>query len=314
MSLLKPLVWLILLQLHKLFFAHEEVGQKFVLDSIITFVDCKYILQHLDEKRPEGVENEAVEQVAFADRLILNKTDLVNAQELKVVKTRLASLNPCTQIETQQSRAPIDQILDIKAFDLAKTLEMDDEFLNIDAEHKHDKSISSVGICIDGQLKNAPFNQWLTTLLRTKGNDIYRSKGILAFLGEDRKFVFQGVHMLLDFAPVPGQNWKRGEKRTNRVCFIGKNLDRKELQDGLRACVYDGKLPDPGPIPDTVLRFKVGDRIQANCGEWTRGVVTKQWYREQMWETGHYAAYQIRLDDGGLIYAPRDTNKFVKPL
>lgn len=296
------------------FFAHPEVEQRFKLDAIITFVDCKHIITHLDQKKAEGVENEAVEQVAFADRLILNKTDLVSAEELKVVKTRLAAINAAaTMIESQNSVVPVASVLNIGAFDLEKTLEMDAEFLDVDAEHKHDSTVSSVGICIDGELRFGQFQTWMQNLLRTKGEEIYRSKGVLAIVGSDQKHVFQGVHMMLDFDTVEGQDWKIGETRTNRLCFIGQGLDRKELQDGLQACVFDGKVPEPGTPPSTPLRFKAGDRVRVNVGEWTAGRVVKQWYREQMWETGKFAAYQVRLDKGGLIYAPRDTNVFIRP-
>ena len=122
------------------------------LDSIITFIDAKFTGQHLDEEKPEGVENEAHEQVAFADVLVLNKTDLVSPQELEEIKNKLNSINVHAPIiEAQYSKVPIEKIIDIKAFDLEKTLEMDDGFLDTDAHHHHDSSISSFGIHVEGE-------------------------------------------------------------------------------------------------------------------------------------------------------------------
>jgi len=122
------------------------------LDAIVTFVDCKHTLGHIKEEKPKNVENEAIEQVAFADVLVINKTDLISAKELVNLKKELRAINSTAKMyETQQSRIDVDKIINIKAFDLKKTIEMDSEFLKTDAEHQHDKSISSVGIVIEGE-------------------------------------------------------------------------------------------------------------------------------------------------------------------
>ena len=120
------------------------------------------------------------------------------------------------------------------AFDLNTVLEMEPEFLSPDAEHVHDQSITSVGIVEDGDLDMEKMNGWLGTLLREKGTDIYRMKGILSIKGQNQKFVFQGIHMLFDGKPL--SSWAEGEKRCNRIIFIGKNLDRQELIDGFMSC------------------------------------------------------------------------------
>lgn len=299
------------------FFAHPRVKSLFKLDAIITFVDCKHIVEHLDMKKAEGVENEAIEQVAFADRLVLNKTDLVNADELQIVKNRLRGINAeARMIETQQSIVPIESVLNIQAFDLEKTLEMDSEFLDVDAEHKHDDTISSVGICIDGSILGEMFQTWLNTLLKTKGQDIFRSKGILSFFGVDYKCVFQGVHMILNIDKLTHQKWRKGEQRTNRLCFIGRNLDRKMLEDELRACVVNGgKIPEPGTPPKTKLRFIYGHMVLVNIrmsGTWEPGIVVQQWFREPLWETGKFAAYLVRCSNGLLVHADRDTDVFIR--
>merc|ERR1711988_1491684 len=134
------------------FFVDEEIAKLCVLDSIVTFIDAKFTGEHLDEEKPEGVENEAHEQVAFADVLVVNKTDLVSADELAALKTKLKNINVHAPIlEAQHSRVPIDKVINIKAFDLDKTIEMDEGFLDVAAEHQHDSSITSFGIHIEGE-------------------------------------------------------------------------------------------------------------------------------------------------------------------
>lgn len=137
------------------FYVEDDMSRLCRLDSIITFIDAKFTLQHLEEEKPEGVENEAHEQVAFADVIILNKTDLVTPEELEITKKKLKSVNVHAPIiETQYSKIPIDKVINIKAFDLDRTLEMDDGFLDTESEHMHDSSISSFGIHIEGELMN----------------------------------------------------------------------------------------------------------------------------------------------------------------
>jgi len=301
------------------FFIDEEVKKLCRLDSIVTFIDCKFTGQHLDEEKPEGVENEAHEQVAFADVLVANKTDLVSPEELETLKKKLKAINVHAPIiESQYSRVPIDKIINIKAFDLEKTLAMDEGFLDTDAEHQHDSSITSFGIHIEGQFKPAELNQWLSKLMQEKGADLYRSKGIISIVGSDEKHVFQAVHMIMNMGSsselgMKHEPWKEGEKRINKFCFIGKNLKKDEMIAELEKCVFDGKPPEPGPVPTTKLTYKVGDRVQCNCGSWEVGKVVKLWYREMLWETGRYAPYQVMLDSGDLIYVPRDTATFIKP-
>jgi len=301
------------------FFVDDDIRSKFYLDSITTFVDSKHVHQHLDEKKPDGVENESIEQVAFADVLVLNKMDLVTEEEVESLKKRLKGLNHTAKVITStQSRVPVKEVLNIRAFDLEKTLEMDDEFLALDAEHKHDSTVSSVGFCMEGSFVVEKFNKWMTSLLREKAVNIYRSKGIVSIMGSDERYVFQAVHMLMNFGPLEEQPWGPDEKRMNRFCFIGKNLDREELTEGLKACLWDGKLPDPGEKPNRSLRFKAGDKVQVNVDEWVNGIVSMEWYRQPLWETGHYVPYQVGLVDendeltGDYVWAPRDMDKFIR--
>ena len=127
------------------FFVDDSVQEHFRLDGIVTLVDAKHIEQHLDDEKPEGAENEAVEQVAFADRMILNKMDLVDKADVERITARLKSINSSAPIITaEKSKVSVDSVLDIHAFDLKKTVDMDPEFLNTDNEHEHDDTVSSI--------------------------------------------------------------------------------------------------------------------------------------------------------------------------
>ena len=221
------------------FFVEESV-QKFArLDGIITLVDAKHVEQHLDEEKPEGAENEAVEQVAFADRLIVNKVDLVTDDDLARVEKRLRGINAFAPIvRSERSRVSVDQVLGIGAFDLTKTLEMDPEFLDTDAEHEHDDSVSSVSITTPGDVHMLLVNDWISDVLQNKGADIYRMKGVLSIAGAPEKFVYQAVHMIFD-GEFEGA-WAPGEARTNKLVFIGKNLDHAGLKQGFADCLENG--------------------------------------------------------------------------
>lgn len=219
------------------FFVDDEIRDRLRLDAIVTVVDAAHVLDHLDEIKPEGVENESVEQVAFADRMLLNKTDLVSEEQLATVETRLRSINRGAGIvRTQNAKVDLSQVLDIGAFDLQRVLTDDPAFLEQD-DHQHDQSVSSVGFLIDGDVDVEKLNSWLGELLAAKGVDIFRSKGILALAGQDRQYVFQGVHMLFD--GTEGRPWGERESRTNRLVFIGRNLDRAGLEAAFRACLVD---------------------------------------------------------------------------
>ena len=216
----------------------------------------------------------------------------------------------------------VRQVINVRAFDLDKTLAMDDGFLDIDSEHMHDSSISSFGVHIEGEFEPGKLNAWLSRLMKEKGADLYRSKGILAVAGTDEKYVFQGVHMLLNMGSTSEMGmahkpWQPDEKRLNKFCFIGKNLDKAEMMKDLQACMFDGKAPDPGPVPTTKLTYPIGARVKCKVDKWRAGTVIKHWYREMFWETGRYAPYQVQLDgkkdDEGLIYVPRDSRAFIKP-
>ena len=217
------------------FFVDDEMAAQLKLDAIVTVVDAKHLLPHLDEEKPEGIENEALEQLAFADRIVLNKIDLANDVELSEVESRIQEVNPLAPIiRTQHGKVNLDAILDVGAFSLDRVLADDPEFLDPDAEHQHDLTVTSVGIEVEGDLDLERLNEWLGNLLQTKGTDIFRSKGILSIDGMEERYVFQGVHMLLD--GQPNGTWGEDERR-NRLVFIGRNLDRESLEKSFRSCL-----------------------------------------------------------------------------
>jgi G3E family GTPase len=181
------------------------------------------------------VENEAVEQLAFADRIVINKTDLVDDARLAEVEQRVRAINAVAEVlHSQWAQVDLDRILGVGAFDLTRVLEEEPSFLE-DLEHQHDQSVTSVGIELPGEVQLEKINDWLGWLLGTKGTDIFRMKGVLAVQGDDRRFVFQGVHMLFD--GLPDRPWRPDEARVNRLVFIGRDLDRAELTDRFAACL-----------------------------------------------------------------------------
>jgi len=216
------------------FFVDDEVRSQLALDAIVTVVDAKHLPQHLDDDKPEGVENEAIEQLAFADRILLNKVDLVSFDDLIELERRIRTINATAEIiPTQMSTVDLDRILGVGAFDLNRVLETEPTFLD-DTDHQHDQSVTSVGIEMDGAVAIDRLNDWLGWLLSTKGTDIFRMKGVLNVAGSDHRYVFQGVHMLFD--GQPDRAWRADEMRMNRLVFIGRNLDRAELTSRFTAC------------------------------------------------------------------------------
>ena len=278
------------------FFADERVAENYNLDGIITVVDAKHIIQHLDDEKPEGIENESVEQLAFADRIMLNKIDLVNDQEIAHVESRIKSINGFAPIfHTQNSIIDPKELINIGAFDLEKTLEMDPEFLDTDAEHEHDDRVTSTSMKFEGELNVNKLNRYIGKLMREDGENLFRYKGVLAVKGVDEKYVFQGVHMLFggDFSRDIGL-WKEGETRECRFVFIGKDLDHDALQKGLLECQAEE------------LRFNVGDTVYANIGEFAEGRILKTW------DQGNPYRVEIQNAEKSNVWVPIDNDDFVR--
>jgi len=222
---------------------NPKISENYRIDSIICLADCKHLGQHLDEIKPDDSVNEALQQVAFADKILLNKVDLVTVEEKEKLKARLATINKfATVIETEKSRAPLEKILGLNTFKMESILSVDPKFFD-DEEDSQKKThnlelVQSVGVQFAGQLHAQYFNMFMVDLLRERAADLYRTKGLLSFHGQgDVKFVFQGVHEQINFGPaeVP---WGKDEERVNKFVFIGKNLNRKELTNSLMECLY----------------------------------------------------------------------------
>jgi G3E family GTPase len=217
------------------FIVDDEIARQLRLDAIVTLVDARHAQTHLSEVKPEGVENESVEQVAFADRIVLTKTDLVDDDTIAELTRTIRSINAVAAITTaDHGRMNLDEILNVGAFDLARVIDMDPQFLT-ETDHQHDQTVTSVGIEMDGELDGEKLNTWLGWLLGERGVDIFRMKGIVAIAGEDKRHVFQGVHMLLD--SQADRPWEPDERRCNKIVFIGRNLDRDELTSSFAACL-----------------------------------------------------------------------------
>ncbi|MEL6896693.1 MAG: GTP-binding protein, partial [Planctomycetota bacterium] len=167
---------------------------------------------------------------------LLNKVDLVSPEDLDAMESRIRSMNAAAKIyRTQNSVVDMDKVIAIGGFDLDRALEEDPNFTQQPRiEHPHDKEIQSVGINTPGDLDYERFDDWMRELLSTQGEDIFRMKGVLSFLGSQERFVFQGVHMLFDGRM--DRPWRDGERR-NSLVFIGRNLDREDLNAGFSACL-----------------------------------------------------------------------------
>ena len=232
------------------FFVDEDVKAKTVLDSVTTVVDAKHVLARLDDSR------EAREQIAFADQIVLNKTDLVSDADLRRVEARIRKLNPLAPIHrAERSNVALSAILGRGGFDLSRILDLEPEFLNpphgeaghvhdedcdhdhaghAHHDHQHDDDIKGVALTFDAPLNADAVSRWLSELLAAQGPDILRAKGILSVSREDRRLVFQAVHMILEGDLQ--RPWRADETRTSRMVFIGRNLDEAKLRAGFEAC------------------------------------------------------------------------------
>lgn len=210
------------------FFVDDEVQTQASLDAVVTVVDAAHIVQHWEA-------DEALEQIAFADVILLNKVDLVSEADLQAVEQRIRSMNAIAKIyRTRDAQVEMDSILGVSAFDLGNALKIDPEFLN-ETAHEHDETVASIALVEMGEVDGDKLNQWLGALLRDRGPDIFRMKGILNIAGEDCRFVFQGVHMLFDGRQ--DRPWRPDETRKNELVFIGRNLEEMGLEESFRECL-----------------------------------------------------------------------------
>ena len=232
------------------FFVDDDVRSRTKLDSVTTVVDAKHVMATLDDSR------EAREQIAFADQIVLNKTDLVTESELAAVEARLRRLNPLAKIHrAQRSNVPLETVLGRGGFDLGRITALEPEFLNpahgeeghvhdedCDHDHEghehhdhvHDDGIKGISLVATRPLDANKVSRWLNELLQTRGPDILRAKGIIDVAGEERRLVFQAVHMILegDFQ----RPWSEKDTRESRMVFIGRDLDEPALRAGFEGC------------------------------------------------------------------------------
>jgi G3E family GTPase len=200
-----------------------------MLDAIVTLVDAKHAPLQLDE------HHEAQEQVGFADRILLTKTDLVEAQAVQTLRQRLARMNPRARIaESRQGVAMLDDVLDIRGFNLNAILEIEPDFLN-DVSHEHDDDITSFVFRETRPLDLNRVEDFLCAIVEVHGAQLMRYKGILNIAGVDQRVVFQGVHMLM--GTDLGTAWAAGELRESKMVFIGKDMPRAVLEKGFAQAV-----------------------------------------------------------------------------
>ncbi|MDR3374958.1 MAG: GTP-binding protein [Ancalomicrobiaceae bacterium] len=209
------------------FFMDDDVRALTRLDAIVTVVDAKHLTLRLDDAP------EAEDQIAFADVILLNKVDLVSADELAAVRRDIRAINPYARvIETTRCGVDLGEVLDRGAFDLNRILSVEPDFLSSD-HHHHDEDVTSVSLKA-GDLDTQKFMAWVGAVTQEQGPNILRLKGILAFADDPDRYVVQGVHMI-----VEGDHqrpWKPDEARESRLVFIGRDLDFAAIRQGFEAC------------------------------------------------------------------------------
>lgn len=232
------------------FFINDPIASEVELDAIVTMVDAKHIGQHLEDLHLDGMDNQAVDQIVCADRIVINKVDLVDDPSLVALAARIRGLNATADLVTS-SYAQIDlsKILGIGAFESTqKLMEIgadnhpaendvhehhhdhdDDEYA-----HEHDPSVTSVGFAVDADIDLSSFHAWISELRTKQAETLFRMKGVLAVKNQDQRYVLQGVHSLIEFRAA--QPWG-SEPRSSKIVFIGRDLDRAALNERFQACL-----------------------------------------------------------------------------
>jgi G3E family GTPase len=215
------------------FFTDEEIGGNYLLDSILTIVDAKHAPETLDEY------HEAQEQVGFADRILMSKTDLVSEADVKALSDRIRKMNPRAPIKhVHFGNAPIAEVLDIRGFNLNAILELEPDFLT-DSAHEHHDEVESFVYRSDKAFDGAKLEQFLGGMIQVYGPDLLRYKGVLWMKGNPNRVVFQGVHMMM--GGDVGKPWAKGEKKQSLMVFIGKKLPKDLFIAGLDQCLAGAK-------------------------------------------------------------------------
>ena len=212
------------------FFMDDGVAEYYLLDAVVTVVDAKHGPATLD------AQAEAQNQVGFADRILLSKTDLVSSEEAAALRSRLAAMNPRAPIrDVHLGQVPITEVLDLRGFNLNAVLDIDPAFLSGEAHHHHDGDIGAFVFQSAKPFDPAKLEEYLGALTQVYGQDLLRYKGVLFMDGTQRRMIFQGVHMLMG-ADV-GRPWSKDEKPSSKIVFIGRNLPKQAILKGLEACL-----------------------------------------------------------------------------
>jgi len=211
------------------FFVDEDLRDELRLDAVVTLVDLHHVEQHWEAE-------EVQEQLAFADVLVLNKTDLVDPSSRQAIEQRVRAINPMARLLTSSNAdVPIDQILGVGAFELERALSLDPGFLVDEHAHEHDDAVSSVAFVEERPMDLERLSKWLSDLVAERGPDLFRMKGLIQLAGKDQRYVLQSVHMLID--GDFDRSWKTGERRRTEFVIIGRDLDTEALRSGFLACV-----------------------------------------------------------------------------
>jgi G3E family GTPase len=230
------------------FFMDDEIAEAYLLDSILTLVDAKHADGQLDARQ------EARRQVGFADQIFISKSDLVDDASVDALIHRIKHMNPrAPQRKVHFGEVPIAEVFDLRGFNLNAKLEIDPEFLNDDAHaahdhdhehgehcdhphhHHHDDDVKSFVFRSDRAFSPAKLEDFLGAIVQVYGPKMLRYKGVLYMKGSDRKVIFQGVHQLM--GSDLGPKWAPGEKKQNKMVFIGIDLPKDILLQGLEQCL-----------------------------------------------------------------------------
>jgi G3E family GTPase len=237
------------------FFMDEEIGVSYLLDGVITVVDASHAMQQLDRFE------EAQRQIGFADRVLLSKTDLTSSESITALETRLKRINPRAPImRSEFGKAPINEILDIRGFNLNEKLEIDPDFLKAEEHHhdcddhcahdhdhhhhehghghahgSHTDDIAAFVFRSDRPFDPTRLEEFIGGLVQTYGPRMLRYKGVLWLNGATRKVIFQGVHQTM--GSDLGSPWADGEERGSKIVFIGQNLPKEVFTQGLSQCL-----------------------------------------------------------------------------
>jgi G3E family GTPase len=233
------------------FFVDDEIGRKAKLDAVVTIADARWLKDRLRDAP------EAKNQIAFADVILINKTDLVGDADLREIEARIRAINPYARLHhTQRCAVPLAEVLHRNAFDLDRILDVEPQFLERGDDHDHhshdhadgrhndhdhgglrhyhDEDMQSLSLKTDRALDPSKFFPWIQNLVAQEGKNILRSKGILAFKDDPKRFAFQGVHMMLDGDHQ--RDWRDSEKRESRIIFIGRELPERMIRKGFEEC------------------------------------------------------------------------------